>query len=267
MPNNCAVFFLCYDILHKNIKDELIIMANNESNIRSIERALMVFECFTRERPNLPLGEIAKMIDLYPSTTSRIINTLMSTGYLKRDDKTLEYSLGYKLANLGSICLAGEDLRSVAKPFLINLRNRYNESIGLYVVNKNQRVCIDCVPSTQPLHRVIDIGTRMSMTRGASGKLLLAYMPESMIHNFLVEDPALSLKQLEDIRHVGYAVSINEQEQNLTSIATPIFNADHEVIAALFISGPSFRIIPEKIKEIALEMKTIALEISIKLGY
>ncbi len=242
-------------------------MANNESNIRSIERALMVFECFTREKPSLSLVEIAKMIDLYPSTTSRILNTLLNEDYLKRDDKTLEYSLGYKFANLGAICLAGEDLRSVAKPYLINLRNRYNESIGLYVVNKNQRVCIDCIPSTQPLHRVIDIGTRMSMTRGASGKLLLAYMSESVIHNFLLEDPALSLKQLEDIRQMGYAVSINEHEQNLTSIAVPLFDATPDVIAALFISGPSFRIVPEKIEEIALQMKTIAMEISTKLGY
>lgn len=239
----------------------------NESTVKSIERALMILDCFTKQRPSLSLVEISKMIDMYPSTASRIISTLESMGYLKRNQKSLEYSLGYKLANLGSICLSGEDLRTIARPFLINLRNRYNESVGLYVVNKNQRVCIDCVPSTQPLHRVIDIGTRMSMTRGASGKLLLAYMPDSIIQTFLLEDPSLSLKQLEEIRQLGYSVSINEQEQNLTSIAAPIFNAEHEVISALFISGPSFRLSLEKIEEIAMKMKETAREISILLGY
>jgi DNA-binding IclR family transcriptional regulator len=242
-------------------------MKNSESTVKSIERALMILDCFTRERPNLSLVEISKLIDMYPSTASRIISTLESMGYLKRNEKSLEYSLGYKLANLGSICLFGEDLRNVARPFLVNLRNRYNESVGLYVVNKNQRVCIDCVPSTQPLHRVIDIGTRMSMTRGASGKLLLAYMPDSIIQTFLLEDPSLSLKQLEEIRQLGYSVSINEHEQNLTSVATPIYNADHEVIAALFISGPSFRMSIDKIEEIALRMKETAKEISVLLGY
>ncbi|SCZ78663.1 IclR family transcriptional regulator [Acidaminobacter hydrogenoformans] len=239
----------------------------NESTVKSIERALMILDCFTKQRPSLSLVEISKLIDMYPSTASRIISTLESMGYLKRNEKSLEYSLGYKLANLGSICLSGEDLRTIARPFLINLRNRYNESVGLYVVNKNQRVCIDCVPSTQPLHRVIDIGTRMSMTRGASGKLLLAYMPDSIIQTFLLEDPSLSLKQLEEIRQLGYSVSINEQEQNLTSIAAPIFNAEHEVISALFISGPSFRLSIEKIEEIAMKMKETAREISIMLGY
>lgn len=242
-------------------------MANRETTVRSIERALAILDCFTRERPNLSLVEIAKMIDLYPSTASRMITTLESMGYLKRNEKSLEYSLGYKLANLGAICLAGEDLRSIARPFLINLCNRYNESVGLYVVNKNQRVCIDCVPSTQPLHRVIDIGTRMSMTRGASGKLLLAYLPEPVVQSLLLEDPYVTLKQLEEIRQAGYAVSFNEHEQNLTSIATPIFDAEHQVKAALFISGPTYRITEEKIGEISQRMKETSMEISVMLGY
>ncbi len=242
-------------------------MSNNDSNVKAVERALNILNCFSREKPRLSLNEIAKAIELYPSTASRIINTLENMGYLKRDDKTLEYSLGYKLANLGAICLADGDLRSIARPYLISLRNLYNESVGLYIVNKNQRVCIDCVPSTQPLHRVIDIGTRMSMTRGASGKLLLAYMPDSVIQNFLFEDPLLSMKQIEEIRKNGYAMSINEHEQNLSSIATPIFNAEHKVIAALFISGPSFRLPPEQMEDISNRMKQVSGEISSQLGY
>ncbi len=242
-------------------------MAKAEKNVLSIERALTILDCFSREHPSLSLMEIANKTGFYPSTASRLIATLENMGYLKRNEKSLEYSLGYKLANLGAICLASEDLRSIARPFLISLRNRYNESVGLYVVNKNQRVCIDCVASTQPLHRVIDLGTRMSMTRGASGKLLLAYMPESVIHNFLEADPYVTLEQLEEIRLAGYAVSYNEHEQNLTSIATPIFDAEHQVKAALFISGPSYRLGQEKVSEIAKRMKDVAMEISVLLGY
>lgn len=242
-------------------------MAKSENNVRSIERALMILDCFSREEPNLSLVEIAKRIDLYPSTTSRLISTLENLGYIKRNEKSLEYSLGYKLANLGAICLATEDLRGIARPFLVKLRNHYNESVGLYVVNKNQRVCIDCVPSTQPLHRVIDVGTRMSMTRGASGKLLLAYLPEEMVNSLLNADPYVTMAQLEEIRQKGYAVSFNEHEQNLTSIAAPIFDAEHQIKAALFISGPTFRMTSAKIEEIAQRMKEIAHEISVMIGY
>ena len=135
------------------------------------------------------------------------------------------------------------------------------------MVNKNQRVCIDCVESTQPLHRVITIGTRMSLTRGASGKLLLAYMPEPMMHNLLSADPFVTLDQLETIRKFGYAVSCNEHEQQLTSIAAPIFDAEHQVLAALFISGPTYRIPEDKVEEIAQRLKDTGMEISRLLGY
>ena len=76
-----------------------------------------------------------------------------------------------------------------------------------------------------------------------------------------------SLEQLEEIRLAGYAVSYNEHEQNLTSIATPIFDAEHQVKAALFISGPSYRLGREKVSEIAKRMKDVAMEISVLLGY
>ena len=71
----------------------------------------------------------------------------------------------------------------------------------------------------------------------------------------------------EEIRLAGYAVSYNEHEQNLTSIATPIFDAEHQVKAALFISGPSYRLGQEKVSEIAKRMKDVAMEISVLLGY
>ena len=242
-------------------------MANGETNVRSIERATRILDCFTREQPCLSLVEISRMIKLPPSTTFRMVSTLESVGYLRRDDRSLQYSLGYKLARLGSICLTAEGLREIARPYLTGLRDRYNESVGLYVVSKNQRVCIDCVPSTQPLHRVIDIGTRMMMTRGASGKMLLAYQPKAMIHQWLAEDPFVTMDQLEEIQRVGYASSCNEHEQGLTSIAAPIFNAEHNAEAALFLSGPSTRIIEDKIPDIAERVKATAMEISVKLGY
>ncbi|MCI8512497.1 MAG: helix-turn-helix domain-containing protein [Lachnospiraceae bacterium] len=130
-------------------------MAKTDTNVRPLENALKILNCFTREKPNLSLVEIADMVDLYPSTASRLISTMEAMGYMKRNADSLQYSLGYKLTTLGAVCLSTEDSRSVAHPYLVNLRNRYTESVGVYVLNKPQRICIDCVPSTHPLHRVI----------------------------------------------------------------------------------------------------------------
>ena len=241
--------------------------AQKLTSVRSIERALNILDCFTREKPSLTLADISKQVGLYPSTTLRLLTTLENRNYLKRDEKTLEYSLGYRLVNLGALCLASENLRDIARPFLIKLRDKYNESVGLYIRHNDVRVCIDSVASTQPLHRAIDIGRQMSLTRGASGKLLLAYLPENDIDRILQKDPYVTREQLKEIREAGFAVSFSEREQNLVSIATPIFDSEQRIQAALFISGPSNRITPQRLPEIVDYMKELASSVSMLLGY
>lgn len=242
-------------------------MENSETNVKALERALKILDCFTRENPRLSLVEIAQKVGLSPSTTTRMIGTLQNNGYLDRDPLTLQYRLGYRLANLGAVCLEGCELREIARPYLVKIRDRYNESVGLYVISRSQRVCIDCVHSTQPLHRVIEIGSRMEMTRGAAGKLLLAYQTEEEIQRFLLLDSFVTKKELAEIRQAGYAVSVNEHEQGLTAIAAPIFNAEHTIEAALSVSGPCTRIDAALCSEIAEYIIGMAGEISEKLGF
>lgn len=242
-------------------------MEEPESNVRSISRALRILDCFSREYPALSLVEIAKRIELSPSTTSRLVATLENNGYLRRDEKSLEYSLGYKLAHLGAVCLASEGLKDIAHPYLEALRNLFNESAGLYVLSKNHRVCIDCVPSTQAIHRVIEVGERLDMTMGASGRLLLAYQPPEFIQHYMIENPLVNISVLADIREAGYAISRDERTVGITSIAAPVFDAQRHVKAALFISGPSFRIGEDIVSKMVVQLKQSAHDISLKLGY
>lgn len=242
-------------------------MNEDEKSVRTVDRALSILDCFTREHPKLSLNEISKMIHLSPSTVSRIIATLENRNYLVRDSQSLLYSLGYRLTNLGALCLETSDLREIAKPYLVELRDYYNESVGLYVLNKGQRVCVDCVQSTQSLRRVIEVGTRKRLTRGASGKLLLAYMEEADIRQNLLQDPFVTFEELAKIRMEGYAASFNEFEQGISSVAVPVFDSRRKVCAALFLSGPLTRIDREHAREMSEKMKDISAKISVRLGY
>lgn len=242
-------------------------MNEEEKSVRTVDRALNILDCFTREHPRLSLNDISKKINLSPSTVSRIIATLESHNYLTRDPQSLLYSLGYRLTNLGALCLETSDLREIARPHLVELRDYYNESVGLYVLKKGKRVCVDCVQSTQALRRVIEVGVSKQLTRGASGKLLLAYMDENEIRQNLLQDPFVTFEELSKIREAGYAASFDEFEQGISSVAVPVFNSGHDVCASLFLSGPVTRISREHAEEIAEKMKDIAKEISVKLGY
>lgn len=143
----------------------------------------------------------------------------------------------------------------------------FNESVSIYVVQGNHRVCVERVESTQPLRRVINIGDRLTLTRGASGRLLLAYLDKDKIKNILREDPYTTEEELKSLCHEGYALSRGEREEDVTSIYAPIFNVKKQMIAALAMSGPSTRFPDSSLPERIAVVKEYARRISEALGY
>lgn len=242
-------------------------MASADASVKVIERALKMLNCFTKEKLSLSLVEIAREIDLPPSTTSRILATLEKYNYLYRDEETQRYFLGPSIARLGTLCYSHMDFRRISIPYMIQLREIYNESVGLYVPNKEHRVCIERIESTHPLKRILNIGDRLPLTRGASGRLLLAYQPPQIIDELLAADPYTTTERLAEIRALGYSTSRSEREEGVVSVAAPIFDSQHKVVAALNISGPTARISPELMLEMALKAKEFALKISQEMGY
>lgn len=241
-------------------------MASADANVKVIERALNMLNCFSKERLSLSLTDIAREIGLPPSTASRILSTLESQGFLFRDEETQRYFLGPSIARLGNLCYSHMDFRRISVPYMIELRELFNESVGLYVANKGYRVCIERIESTHPLKRILNIGDRLPLTRGASGRLLLAYQPQAIIDELLAQDPYTSAERLEEIRELGYSMSRSEREEGVVSVAAPIFDSRHKVVAALNISGPAARIGEEHMREMALQARDYALRISRELG-
>lgn len=242
-------------------------MASADASVKVVERTLKMLNCFTKERLSLSLIEIAREINLPPSTASRILATLENYSFLYRDEETQRYYLGPNVARLGTLCYSHMDFRRIAIPYMIQLREQFNESVGLYVANKGYRVCIERIESTHPLKRILNIGDRLPLTRGASGRLLLAYQPQQVIDELLSEDPYTSRERLAEIRTLGYSMSRGEREEGVVSVAAPIFDSHHKVVAALNISGPSARINPELMQEMALKSRDYAMRISREMGF
>lgn len=216
-------------------------MAENDTPVRSIERALDILDCFEPGRLELSLTDLAKRINLAMSTTSRIVATLEKRSFLARNNETQRYSLGSRLAQIGALGLSNMELRKIALPFMRELNAVYNEGVSLYVVQGDERLCVERVESTRPLRRVINVGDRHPLTRGAAGRVLLAYLPPSRRQALLAGDPFATEDALEELRRSGYTVSLGEREEGVTSIAAPIQDAKCEVVAAIAMSGPSVR--------------------------
>lgn len=216
-------------------------MAEKEGSVRAVERALDILDCFGPEQLELSLTDLSRRINLAMSTTSRLVSTLERRGYLARSRESQHYSLGPRIVQVGALGFSNVDMRKAALPFMRELNKLYDEGVSLYVVQGDERICVECVESSRPLRRVINVGDRQLLTRGAAGRVLLAYLPEEKREELLKRDPFTTEEALAELRHSGYTVSLGEREEGVTSIAAPIQNARREVVAALSMSGPSVR--------------------------
>lgn len=245
------------------------IMSEKKSTTRSVERALDILECFFENEKELSLMEISEITELSPSTTHRIVNSLLVRHFLGRDIANKKFFLGPKIAKLGNISLSSidENLKEIAKEFMIQLRDKDNENVSLYVLDDDNKLCIERVLSSQTLRQIINIGDRLKIDRGSTGRVFLANMSKEKFDHMIEKYPNIDLEKVNQCREKGYTISNGERDEGLVGIAAPIFGADETIKAVLSLSGPSFRFINEKLNDKIEDTVETAKKISQAIGY
>lgn len=207
------------------------------------------------------------MVQLSPSTTLRLLSTLEKRNYIFKDSENLRYYLGFRLAQISNVSFENLDFCRVARPFLQQLNTLFNESVGISMVRRGSRVCVERIEGTRPLRSVLQIGMPQPLTRGASGRMLLAYQPEEFIRQQLQEDPFVTLSDLQQVKEKGYAVSFGEREPGIVSVAAPILDAQHKLLATIFLSAPAARVDDNLVERFVQAVTDSAYKVSCQLGY
>lgn len=249
------------------------------STLRSVDRAIAVLKAFSEEEPELGVTELSQRLELPKSTVYRLLASLQKAGIVDQDPETERYHLGIELVYLAGLVLRQIDVRQVARPYLQSLAKASEETVNLTVLTDDGKVInIDGIPSPRIVRNVGWIGREMLPHCISSGKALLAYLPQQRLEPILAKrlprftektltDPIQLQEELKRVRQKGYAVAQEELEVGLSAVAAPIWNHEGEAIAAVSVSGPSFRLSPEKIPQLAELTKRTADEISHQLGY
>lgn len=246
---------------------------------QSLERAVNILDCFTLEEPVMGVREVARKANLSSSTTGRLMAALKELGILNQDPETLAYMMGSKVLAWAGIYTVTSDVRTLALPVMVRLQEQTRETISLYVMEGNDRVCVERLESPETVRIVARVGRRIPLYAGSAGKVFLAFLSESRREKLLagIELVPMTRRTITDldelktnlhkIQRQGYAVSKGEWVLEASGVAAPIFDQFGRITAALTISGPSQRFTEEKIHEIAALVKPAAEEISRELGY
>jgi IclR family transcriptional regulator, KDG regulon repressor len=218
-----------------------------KATVRAAERALDILLCFVHQ-PQLGMMEIAERTGLNKSTVFRLLATLESKGFVKRDPRTEKYELGFRIWELAASLNPSDDPAVLFLPEMERLRDELDETVSLYIRDGMERIRIQAVESRQAIRRVAPVGARMPLSVGASSKVLVAYGGESLLAEVLEnadwpENVSLEAyrSQLERIREDGYAISVEEREAGTAAVAVPVFSRSGRLVAALAVSGPVLR--------------------------
>jgi len=246
---------------------------------QSLERSVAILDCFTLETPVLGVRDAARKANLSSSTAGRLMAAMKDLGILNQDPETLAYMIGSKVLAWSGIYMVTSDVRSLSLPIMVRLQEQTRETISLYVMEGNDRVCVERLESPETVRIVARVGRRIPLYAGSAGKVFLAYLPvarrdEILANNKLIPMTRRTITDLDELKtnlskilRQGYAVSKGEWVLEASGVAAPIFDQFGRISAALTISGPSQRFTEEKIHEIAALVKPAAGEISRELGY
>ena len=247
--------------------------------VQTIERLIQIMDCFTIDQNELGVREVARLTGLSPSVCGRLMMALRNQGLLCQNHETRTYSVGPKSLRWAEVYTTNLDIRNVALPEINELLLETKETISLYILDGDERLCVERMESAQNVRIVARIGRRLPLYAGSAGKLLLAYLPEKRQEEILsrtnfqpftvktITDIKALKEELKTIRKQGYAFSDGEWVEDAAGIAAPIFDMKADILAALTVSGPSFRFTPEKINFHKNSVLKAAERISRDLGY
>lgn len=241
-------------------------------------RVLRILEEIAKSEDGIGVTELANQLELNKSTVYRFLATLEEEAYLEQQDSTKKYQSGIKLFELASRIVNQVDWTQDIRPFLIDLKDRVNETVHLGIIDNKEVVYIDKVEGERSIRMYSQVGKRAPVYCTGVGKAILAFLPEekrmyimksikytNYTESTITDDNSLN-KEMRIIRAQGFSLDREEHETGVNCAAAPIFNHSGQVIGGISIAGPSSRINEDKLFDLAAEIKETAHLISRRLG-
>lgn len=237
--------------------------------VRSVERALSILESFAPGRTRQSLHEISNRTSLSKTTSFRLLETLVDRGFLVRDERQ-RYSISFKLLAISGLIDRRQSLHEAVRKPMSSLGNAVGETVALYTMFGQSRLCIETIEVQAPLMRVVRLGEEVPVTQGAIGRALLCQLEDEGLQAALGDardklQQSAFIENLTAIRDRGFEVGRSERVKGATAVAAPLFLRP-EVHGPLCVAivGPSIRI-DDRTDEFAAKLLALARQLRSRL--
>jgi DNA-binding IclR family transcriptional regulator len=238
------------------------------------DRAIDILLLFSDHAPLLTAEEIADQLGMSRSTTYRYLQGLRAYGLVEESETSGRFRLGPAIVRLARVARKGMGLPEVALPVMHDLTEHTGETSLLTRRAGDHVICIERVESTHPVRLSYERGNILELHAGASATILLAFLAPSEIDAVLkngpltrftghtVTDPDKLRDVLAQIRAQGYSMSDGEVDVGVRGVAAPIWGTEREVLAAVSVAGPAFRLSDDRLPQVIEAVCEAAGEIS-----
>ncbi len=241
-------------------------------SVKSAERVLQIFELLAHHPDGLTIKEISENLAFPQSSTSNLVATLSTAGYLNLVEMK-KFKLGAKLIHIGTMAMENLDISLVAKPYLEKLMNDVQETVFMATLSEEELVYVLKIDSKRSIRTTAQTGFRKPLYCTGLGKTFLANMSEKERTRILdridlVPITAKTITNREKLEEelykyslIGYTIDDEENEDGLFCVAAPVFGADRKIHAAISVAGPKERMIAQQaeiVKKVLLTSRKIS---------
>jgi DNA-binding IclR family transcriptional regulator len=241
----------------------------------AIDRTLAVLTAMAEARQPIGISEIARRLNLPKSVVHYHVSALVRNHYAAVSPDR-RYCLGPGAVRLAAEGQARRDLGDQALPHLRSLREQTAETVTLSQLVGRERVYLETLPSMQGDPEAIEPGTSMPLDVGASGRVMLAFLPEPVRESVLAErlerlstsrapDAFWMREELARVRSAGVACSRGERAAGRACLAAPLFDG-RGVLGAIAVCGPEERFLPAAVDRWSSVVRAIAMRLSWELA-
>lgn len=213
----------------------------------TVRKALRILDEFLDGSAEISLSELAARTGVHKTTILRLCASLEDAGFLEHQPG-MAYRLGRKIWELAQAYRRNFQLEDLVRPLIQKIRDETDESVSFYEVDGRERVCRFRENSRLSIRHHVDEGTRLPLSAGVVGRVLMAFM-------------GASGPEFAQIRENGY-LTAQGRELHTTSVAVPVLNLQGELRGALVVSGPSSRFAPAACKAALPKLQAAAATIT-----
>jgi DNA-binding IclR family transcriptional regulator len=247
--------------------------------VQVLDRAIALLEALSNESGGLTLIELSEEMGLHRSTMYRLLMVLERNRYVTKNASTGKFFLGYRFFELASKVIRNSDPAREARPHLEKLVAEVGETAHLCVLDEGEVLYLAKVEGARAVRVPSIVGRRYPAHCGGAGKALLAHVPPEALEDILkrrglpaftastIVTPAQLKAELQRIKECGYSVDDEEYEEGLRCVGAPVRDYTENVIAAISVAAPAFRLTHDDVPLVAKAVMEAAAQLSGELGY